>query len=376
MTIGKLTAAAVLALTFTACGGDGDEQETAALAAAESTGTVATLNAADIATATREDVGASVIVTGSLNPYRIVDVRAQVPGVLTSLTVDRGSVVQQGQAVARIEAEGIRGQAAGARAAVAAARAQLALANRQMESARKLHAAGAMSDIEFQQATTAYEAAEAQVAAAEAQALGAGESARRATVVAPISGEVSQRMASQGEAVSPGQTLLTIVDSRILELAGQVPVNQAARIQPGQTVEFTLDAFPGRVLTGRVARVDPTADPATRNIGVYVQVPNADRSLLGGLFATGRIAVGGTSEAVVIPIAALRADASGDFVWAIANDQITRRAVVVGARDEARGVVQIVQGLEAGTQVIAVPGEVREGMPVRVTASAATTDGE
>ena len=86
-----------------------------------------------------------------------------------------------------------------------------------------------------------------------------GEQARRATVTAPINGEVSNRQVSQGEAVSPGQTLFTVVNSTSLELAGQVPVDQAVRVRAGAPAEFTIDAYPGRVFRGAVARVEPTA---------------------------------------------------------------------------------------------------------------------
>ena len=367
----KLILGAAL-ISLAACGG-GDADDAAGTGA--DTTTVAVLSPADVAVARRENIAATVIVSGTLNPYRIVEVRAQVPGVLSSLSVDRGSAVRAGQPLARIEAEGIRGQAAGARAMVAAAQAQVALARRQLESAKKLYDAGAMSEIEYQQATAAYESADAQLAAARAQAATAGESASRATVVAPISGVVSARSASAGEAVNPGQALLTIVDSRILELAGQVPVNQAAQIRPGMPVEFTLDAFPGRTLAGKVARVEPTADPNTRNIGVYVQVANTDRTLVGGLYATGRIQVGGTAEATVVPTAAIRSDAGQSYVWVIENGRVARRAVVLGERDPAGGVVQVLEGLSGGEQVIAAPGAVTEGMPVRIEAAAAAREG-
>ncbi|MGH7505473.1 MAG: efflux RND transporter periplasmic adaptor subunit, partial [Longimicrobiales bacterium] len=268
---GAIAAALTAVMVLAACGGS----EARGMEESE---TVVALTGADVASAAREQIAASVVVTGTLNPYRIVEVRAQVPGVLTDLRVDRGSAVREGEVLARIQAEGIRSQAASAQAAVASARANLALARRQLESADKLHAAGAMSDIEHQQARTAYEAAEAQVAAARAQEASAAESARRATVTSPIRGEISARVVSEGEAVSPGDALLTVVDARTLELAGQVPVNQATTVRSGMPVEFTIDAFPGRVFTGEVARVEPTADPDTRQVGVYVRLPNADRS--------------------------------------------------------------------------------------------------
>src|SRR5690606_1161771 len=166
--------------------------------------------------------------------------------------------------------------------------------------------AGAMSEFEFRGAQAAREAAQAQLAAARAQAAGAGEQAQRATITAPIAGEVSNRQVSEGEAVNPGQPLFTVVNTEILELAGQVPVNQAAGVRVGQPVEFSLSAYPGRTFRGEVARVEPTADPATRQVGVYVRLPNPGRQLVGGQFATGRILSGGETEAVVVPATALR----------------------------------------------------------------------
>ncbi|HEY8470219.1 MAG TPA: efflux RND transporter periplasmic adaptor subunit [Longimicrobiales bacterium] len=354
---GVLAVGAVLA----ACAGGGSQAAEANTEAA-----AITLNPADLAVAQRDSLAAAIVVTGTLLPYREVEVRAQVPGVLTGLRVDRGDAVREGQVLARIEAEGIRGQAASAQAGVAAAEANLALAARQLESARKLHEAGAMSEIEFRQAQAAYEAAQAQLEAARAQAVGAGEQARRTTVVAPFAGEVSKRHASEGEAVNIGQALFTIVDARILELAGQVPVNRAAGLRPGLPVEFTVDALPGRVLRGEVARVEPTADPATGQVGVYVRLPNHDRALVGGLFATGRILTGERQDGVVVPTSAVRRDASQPYVWAIRDGRAVRQPVTVGAEDVRRGVVQVLAGLEAGEQVIAAPGTIEDGALVRI----------
>jgi len=356
---GLLAAGALLA----GCAGGGSQ---AAEAGSDGAVAAVTLNAADIAVAERESVAAGVVVTGTLLPYREVEVRAQVPGVLVSVQVDRGDAVREGQVLARIEAEGIRGQAASAQAGVAAAEANLALAARQLESARKLYEAGAMSEIEFRQAQAAHEAAQAQLEAARAQAVGAGEQARRTTVVAPFTGEVSKRHANEGEAVNIGQPLFTVVDARILELAGQVPVNRAAGLRPGLPVEFTIDALPGRVLSGEVARVEPTADPATGQVGVYVRLPNKDRALVGGLFATGRILTGERQEGVVVPTAAVRRDGNQPYVWAIRDDRAVRQPVTVGAEDLRRGVVQVLAGLEPGERVIAAPGTIEEGALVRI----------
>ena len=358
-------ASAALLVVLSACGGDG-EQEAGAVTTEEG---VVVLGPGDLAQAQVDTLSAGAVVSGTLEPYLQVEVRAQVPGVVTNLRVDRGDAVRQGELLARIEAEGIRGQAASARAGVAAAEANLALARRQLDSSRRLYEAGAMSEMEFRQAQAAYEAAQAQLAAAEAQALGAGESARRASVESPINGVVSQRTVSEGEAVNPAQPLFTVVNTSQLELAGRVGVEAASQIRPGMPVEFRIDAYPGRVFSGTVARVEPTADPATRQVGVYVRLPNAGNALVGGVFATGRILTGAQTAVLTVPSGAIRGTGSEPYVWALRDGQVVRQPVQVGARSEAQGRVEIRSGLEAGDQVVVTPGALAEGTPVRVRAA-------
>src|SRR5690606_32809768 len=186
-----------------------------------------------------------------------------------------------------------------------AAEAQVALARRQYESARTLYEAGAMSQIEFQSSEAQLEAAQAQLEAAQAQATGAGEQAARTVVRAPISGAVSVKLVELGEAVNPGQSLFTVVNTSALELAGRVGVDQAARIAVGAPVEFRIDAYPGQTFRGAVARIQPTADPATRQVGVFLRLDNPG-DLVGGLFATGTVVSETMEDALLVPASALR----------------------------------------------------------------------
>lgn len=357
------TLALAATLTLAACGPDESS-------GAPREANVVVLAPSDVATAEIQEISGGVVLTGTLNPYRIAEVKAQVPGTVATLNVDRGDAVQSGQTLAVIRAEGIQGQAQGAAAAVAAAEAGLALAQQQLESARVLHEAGAISDLDYRAAQTQHESARAQLASARAQAAGAGEQARNATVTAPISGEVSDRQVNHGEAVSPGQTLFTVVNSTRLELAGQVPVAQATQVRAGLPVEFTMNAYPGRVFRGEVARVEPVADPQTRQVGVYIQLPNENRQLVGGLFATGRIATGASTESVVVPTSAIREAGAQAYVMVVAEGVVARRDVTLGVRDEAAGVVAIESGLQGGEQVIVAPGQIQEGVQVRIGGSA------
>jgi RND family efflux transporter MFP subunit len=345
-------------------------------AAAGKTGaTSVVLAPADLAIATSQTLGAVVLVSGNLDPADIVTLKAQVPGTVAGVRVDRGTQVAKGQTLATIEAQGIRSQAAGAEAQVAAARAQLALAQQRLQASKRLFEAGAISAIEYRTAQTSAEAAEAQVAAAQAGAAGARESAARATIVAPISGVVSERMVNDGEAVNPGANLFTIVNSAELELAGQIGVQDAARVRVGQSVSFALESFPGQTFSGRVARLDPTADPGTRQVGVYVRLPNPGQRIVGGQFARGRIVTGGTTTTIVIPEAALTGrSADSATVFVVVGNKVARRAVVVGGRDEATGLIGVRAGLATGDRVILNPTpDLGEGTVVTITGDAGAT---
>jgi RND family efflux transporter MFP subunit len=377
LTSGARRAAVAAALVIVAaCKGSSAAEETAGGAVADSAAII--LGAQDVAVAERADVASGILLTGSLQPSEQVTIRAQVPGTVEGVRVDRGSAVGRGQVLASISAVGIQSQAAGAKASVAAAEANLALARQQLEAARKLQAAGAMSLIELRSAEAQFGAAEAQLAAARAQSAGATESAGHTTVTAPISGVISQRTIENGEAVSPGAALFTVVNSSVLELSGQIPVDQSARVRVGQPVVFTLDAAPEREYRGSVARVDPVADPQTRQVGVYVRLSNPGGAIVGGQFAKGRVVGQATSNAVVVPVGAVRQSTDGSFVLVVAGDRIARRPVKLGARDEARGLIAIESGVQPGERVVITPSiDVSDGAKVSVAnESGASTPAE
>jgi membrane fusion protein (multidrug efflux system) len=363
-------AALTLLLTVAACGGDAESNtETAAEEQ------VVSLQPNDVALVEFTTLGGGVLMTGTLNPAQTVEVRAQIPGIVSRLGVDRGDAVRAGQVIAVIEAEGIRSAAAGAEAMVASAESNLALARQRYESSRRLYERGAISQIDMQTAEAGFQAAQSQLAAARAQASAASESARRANITAPISGEVSDRHVSAGEAMNPGQPIVTIVNTTALELAGQVPVQSAARVRAGQRVEFTIDAYPGQVFNGAVARVEPTADPSTRQIGVYLRLPNANRRLVGGLFAAGRILTDAADSVLSVPTIAVRTESGGSYVFVLENDHLVKKPVTAGATDPASGRTEIVSGLKAGDRVLVAPGSVPENATVRIAPAAPAAAG-
>jgi membrane fusion protein (multidrug efflux system) len=362
-----MLASIVASVVVAGCNGDSE-----AATAGKDTATASTammLGPQDVAVARMLDLGSGVTLRGSLEPAQTVVVKAQVGGTVRNLRVDRGSSVRRGQALATIEAAGVQSQAAGARAQVAAAQAGVALARQRLEGGRKLREAGAMSEIDFRTAEANFEAAQAQLAAAQAQAATAGEAARRATVTSPLDGSVSERLVQEGEAVSANDNLLTVVDTRVLELAGQVGIEDAQRVRVGLAVAFTLDASPGQEYRGRVVRVDPRADPGTRQVGVYVQLPNQNQRVIAGQFARGRVLTGTSARAIAIPATAVRDTGSAAHVFVVENGKLAKRPVSLGVRDESQGIVAVTSGLREGERVLASPAPgTAEGTAVSVAA--------
>lgn len=340
-----------------ACGGGAEtEAETATGTPTDSTAPGAmVLTAADVTTATTRDVTSGIILTGSLEPATSVTLTAQVPGTISALEVDRGSRVSKGQHLATISAEGVRSQAAGARAAVAAAEANLAVLRTRRDAAKRLLAAGAISQVDHDNAESAYQAAEAQVAAAKAQAASADEMAGFTSVTSPIDGTVSDRPVDQGEPIAVGDPVLTVVNTSLLELAGRVPVDEAAAVRVGQAVTFTLDAFPGRTFRGTVDRKDPTASASDRQVGVYVRLPNARGEVIAGQYARGEVAGRAVRGALTVPSTAVQGTGAEAAVFVVTGNTLSRRPVKLGARDAGSGVVAITEGLTEGERVLVRP---------------------
>ena len=354
--------AALLAATtmISAACSSGDAAEIDATAAAKPA--VVTLGQRDVATATLAPITAGIAVTGSLDPADRVEIRAELSGQIERVLVDRGSIVGYDETLAKFDAAIV--QARGLSALVA-----LGARERDLDAADTLYRAGVLSERDFTQARVVRDAAKADLAQAR-------DAVSNATVRSPIRGEISERHVSSGEVVQPGAKLFTVVNNDALELAAQVGADQIGRVRVGQLVRLTLDAYPGRTILGKVARVEPVADVATRRVGVYVRVPNGDHGIVAGLFATGTIltATDVATPVLAVPTAAVRADSGSASVLAVVSNRVERRPIVVGARDDAAGLVEVRSGLSAGDRVVVAPGSgVAPGTVIKL-ATASTSD--
>jgi RND family efflux transporter MFP subunit len=290
-------------------------------------------------------------VSGAIAPEREAAVRAQVGGSVLQTYVDEGQAVRSGQTLARIEAGGLQDVYLSARAGVTAASNNADIARRELARSEKLLAAGAIAERDIEQARRSAIAANAALADARARLATAQKQVGNTVISAPIPGVVSERPISAGDVVQPGALLFTVVDPSSMRLEGSVPAEQLSQVRLGAPVTFTVNGYPGRTFAGRVTRVNPTADPATRQVRIVISIPNAEGRLVGGLFATGRLA-SESHTGMLVPATAVDARSNIPAVFRIKGGKVERVPVQLGLRDDASETVEIASGVQVGDTLL------------------------
>ena len=304
--------------------------------------------------------------SGPLVAPQTAIVRAKTGGTLLTLNVAEGARVQAGQVIGRIEQAELGSRVAERGAQLESARATLAQAERTHLSNERLAQQQFISLIALDNSRAALDTARAQLNAAQASLETTRVGLRDASILAPISGIVAKRHVLPGEKVSPEQQVLTIVDLARLELAGAVGTHEVSRLAPGMAVQVQVEGLP-KPVEGRIARIAPAAEPGTRSIGITIAIDNPKEALRAGQYALASVTLADDTDRLTLPLAALGNTAGQDHVWVIENGLLARRAVTVGRRDERAGRVEVLQGVAAGTQVLAARFDnLREGAKASV----------
>jgi membrane fusion protein (multidrug efflux system) len=184
-----------------------------------------------------------------------------------------------------------------------------------------------------------------------------------ATLEAPIAGAVARRHVNPGEFVRENTAVLTIVRSDPLKFSGTVAEHAALAIRPGQTVRLRVEPVPGRAFPGRVTRVSPAVDVASRTVLLEAEVPNREGLLKPGLFARGAVVLREDAGVAFVPETAVSYFAGLTRVFVVADGVARERPVALGPAREGR--VEVAQGLRPGEQV-ATSGlaQLRDGVAV------------
>jgi len=325
---------------------------------------------ADLAKVDAQPLSRWLPVSGTVQPLRQAMVKAKVSGDVRQVTVREGESVKAGQLLAKIDTADLEAKLIERSGALESAKAQLAMAEKTQATNQALLKQNFISQNAYDNSESSRHVSEGTVKSAEAQVQLARNALRDATAISPLNGIVAKRHVQVGEKVAFDSPLVTIVDLTDMELQAAVPAVDVPELAIGKTVELTIDGFGERRFTGRVERINPSAEPGTRAILVYVGIPNTDGALRGGMFATGRIALAASAPVPTLPATAIRTEAGQTYVWTVEGGKLVKRIVMTGRKDDATGRVEIKTVLAPNTPVLAAKFDnLKDGAPAIVKAT-------
>ena len=344
---GAATLIAAAALSLGACRKGQSDANAEAVAAAQPT----MVGKESIAIAERRRVEDGPPISGQLAAEKQATVRAQVSGAVLQTLVEQGQRVAAGALLARLDDAGIQQSYLSARSSVTTAQSAAALSTRELERAEKLLAAGAVAERDLEGARQSNAGAQAALADARARLSLAEKQLGYTRVTAPFAGVVSERQANAGDVMSPGTAMFTVVEPSSMRLEASVPAEQLSSVKVGDPVSFTVSGYAARKFVGHITRVNPVADPTTRQVRIYASIPNEGASLVGGLFAEGRVA-SESREGIVLPMTAVDQRGTAPFVIRLKGGRTEKVTVSLGLQDKTTETVEIHGGLAVGDTVL------------------------
>jgi membrane fusion protein, multidrug efflux system len=360
-----LIAVAAIALALTGCnriGADAKPQGAAAPAILVTPEDVLTVNAGSLS--------AGPLVTGSINPERRADLRAEVSAVVMGVLKENGQTVRKGDLLVRLDDTSIRDALLSAQEAERAASQAFDQAQRQSQRMKTLREQGMASAQQLEDAEIRRNSTESDLSAARSRVVSARQMLQRTEVRAPFDGIVADRKVSAGDTAQVGKELLKVVDPQNLRFDGLVSSDAIQSVKVGQPVAFHVNGYGKQEFAGRVKFVSPTANPTTRQVEVLIELPADTPPRLAGLYAEGRIEAS-TSSALMIPESAIVRDGERAFAWRIKSNVLQKVALNVGDRDPRRGDRVVKSGIEQGDRVLRHPiATLKDGQAVKDSPSA------
>lgn len=339
---------------------------------------------------TVRDVAVKLTYSVDIKPIEQAELQSKISGYVQRIHVDRGDRVEKGQLLVTIRPSELPEQVNQARQQVSQTDATHRLAQENVGRARELYRRGLVPRAELDQAETQLQVTEAARGASRA---GLGVVSMRLAeteMVAPFSGFVTRRHLDPGALVAPGGSSVILQLMRIDRVRVVVSIleKDVPQVRRGLPVEVTVDALPGKVFAGQVARYAPMLDPATRTLEVEVQVPNqqapsppsetkarpgtVDYLLKPGMYGHASLTVAVHPQAMVLPVEAVLVEEQVRSVYVVREGRARKAQVEVGY--DGGDWLEIAKGIGAQDQVIVTGIDlVSDGSPVQVAGAPAPT---
>jgi membrane fusion protein, multidrug efflux system len=317
-------------------------------------------------------VGNGPLVTGTVQPERRADLRAEVSSVVLTVMKENGEAVRKGDLLVRLDDTSIRDGLVSAQEAERAASQAFDQAERQFQRLNTLRASGMVSAQQLEDAEIRRNTTQSDLSAAKARGVQARQQLQRTEVRAPFDGIVADRKVSAGDTAQVGKELLKVIDPRSLRFEGFISSDALQSVKVGQAVAFRVNGYGKQDFAGTVKFVAPTANATTRQVEVIVGIAGDAPSRLAGLYAEGRVEAS-TASALMLPDSAIVRDGEKAFAWRVKSGALQKVTLALGDRDSRSGNYLVRGGIADGDSLLRNPvATIKDGQAVKQVASAAT----
>ena len=283
--------------------------------------------------------------TSTVQPYVKNNIAPQMAGRITKINVEIGDFVKKGQVLAEIDKAQLQ-------------QAQLQLHNQEveLERLRALYDAGGLSKSDLDAIELSYNVTKTQV----------DNLLENTVLCSPIDGVVTARNYDVGDMYTMSMPIYTVEQIKPVKLLVGISESDYTKVKKGDAVEITVDALPGQTFTGKVGKIYPTVDAATRTFLVEIVVPNNGNVLRPGMFARVTVTFGVNNNVVIPDVAVVKQQGSGErFVYILNQDgTVNYQKVVLGRRMGAE--YEVLEGIPSGAKVV-TGGQIRLKDGVKVT---------
>jgi RND family efflux transporter MFP subunit len=339
----------------------------------------------------RNAVAEQILVVGNLIGEATVQVVPRVNGRLQTVDVKLGDAVRRGQVIARVEDREIHEQVRQAEASYQVSQASirqrdadLKLAKTNLDRSKSLYERQLLPQQTYDDTQARYEAALAQTDLARAQFEQAKArldelkiTLSNTLIVSPVDGFVGKRFLDPGAFASTNAPVASVVDISRVRMVANLVERDVRRVPAGTRAQVEVDAFPGEQFAGRVSRVAPVFDPATRTAEMEIEVPNPGFRLKPGMYARVQLTVDTRADALTIPRAALVALDGKNGVFVAVQPEAQPAATTSGGQQPALTArfMPVEVGIRDGEHIEITSG-LKEGARVITTGAGALKDGD
>ncbi|MFZ2236363.1 MAG: efflux RND transporter periplasmic adaptor subunit [Dokdonella sp.] len=284
----------------------------------------------------RGEMVAHYSATAALQAEHAASVIAEMPGTVLTIEAEEGDHVLKGQVLARLDAD----------------RSKLTLRQNEAELDKLKNEVDRNTRLIDRKLipATLFDQSESQFLAQRADTDLARMKVRKSEIRAPFDGVVTRRWIKRGQFMESNAVAFEMADFSELTTRLDIPEGDASALKVGQQVAIAVDALPGQAFAGRIERIAPVVDQASGTIAVTVAADNTSKRLRPGLFCRLDIAYDRIADATLLPKSALQGGRRDSTVFVVKDGKAKRAAVKLGR--ENGGVVQVLDGIEAGDMVV------------------------